>query len=137
MESVKILDYPFIVLLEALIDAGWKIIANQVETEPEAHDKSTAQCISGRNIFNRKEFIACLHNLDRLIGRGLTALSGRQCKAYYVSILEAKTPNEVRLNQSANYYHNFDDFNEGEEEEEVVDEPVEEQPEVATEALPS
>ena len=35
MESVKILDYPFIILLEALIDAGWKIIANQAEDEPE------------------------------------------------------------------------------------------------------
>ena len=90
MESVKILDYPFIILLEALIDAGWKIIANQAEDEPEAHDKSTAKFMSGKNIFNRKEFIACLHNLDKLIGRGLTALKGNQCKAYYVRILEAK-----------------------------------------------
>ena len=127
MESLKILDYPFIVLLEALIDAGWKIIANGVEAEPEAHDKSTAQCISGKNIFNRKEFIACLHNLDKLIGRGLTALKGNQCKAYYVSILESKKPDEVRLDQPTNYYKYLGDFNEGEEEEAAVDEPDEEQ----------
>ena len=127
MESVKILDYPFIVLLEALIDSGWKIIVNQAEDEPEAHDKSTAKFMSGKNIFNRKEFIACLHNLDKLIGRGLTALKGNQCKAYYVQILEAKKPNEVRLDQPKDFY-NQDDFNEGEEEEAVVDEPIEEQP---------